>query len=137
MITSTIMTTSMRGMTTSTNMATTRQPRRTTRRLRWSSLRDTIRDSLAAGDKDKADEALHDLGHVLEQIPELAKSHSSDASEAVKQDVDDLFNLFGKLDEQIHAHAEVTYDEYSEKIDAAIERLHERTDHHHAEGKEE
>ena len=90
--------------------------------------RDTIRDSLAAGEKDKADTALHALGHVLEAVPELAKKStlSAEDQEAVKKDVEELFDLFGKLDEQIHGNLEITYDTFGEKIDAAVTRLHER-----------
>jgi hypothetical protein len=93
--------------------------------------RDTIRDSLAAGDKDKADAALHALGHVLERIPELAKDGalSDEHQEAAKKDADELFDLFGKLDEQIHGDLEITYDTFAEKIDAAVTRLHERIEH--------
>lgn len=90
--------------------------------------RDTIRDSLAAGEKDKADGALHELGHVLEAVPGLAKESalSVEDQEAVKKDVEELFDLFGKLDEQIHGNLEVTYDAFAEKIDGAVTRLHER-----------
>ena len=93
--------------------------------------RDTIRDSLAAGDKDKADGALHALGHVLERIPELAKEAalSAEHQEAAKKDADELFDLFGKLDEQIHGDLEITYATFAEKIDAAVTRLYERIEH--------
>jgi len=91
--------------------------------------RDAIRDSLAAGEKDKADAALHEVGHVLERIPELAKESLPEAEQAdVKKDVEEIFDLFGKLDEQIHGGAEITYDTFADKIDAVVERLHVRTE---------
>ncbi len=93
--------------------------------------RDTIRDNLAAGEKDKADAALHELGHVLERIPALIKEStlSDEEKEAAKKDIDELFEQFDKLDEQIHGDLEITYDAFAEKIDAAVSRLHERIEH--------
>jgi hypothetical protein len=88
--------------------------------------RDAIRDGLAAGEKSKADGQLHELGHVLEGIPGLAKDLTEAEQADVQKDVNELMDEFGKLDEQIHGEKEVTYDAFSEKIDAAIERLHSR-----------
>ncbi len=90
--------------------------------------RDKIRVGLAAGEKDKADDELHALGHVLERIPVLAKEAtlSAEDQEAVKKDVEELFDLFGRLDEQIHGNLDITYDAFAEKIAAAVTRLHER-----------
>jgi hypothetical protein len=88
--------------------------------------RNAIRDDLAAGEKSKADGHLHELGHVLEGIPELAKEFTEDQRAEVKKDVEELMDEFGKLDEQIHGEKEVTYDAFSAKIDAAVERLHGR-----------
>jgi len=93
--------------------------------------RDTIRDNLAAGDKDKADTALHELGHVLERFPALIKEStlSDEEKEAASKDVDELFEQFDKLDEQIHGETEITYEAFSEKIDTAVSRLHDRVEH--------
>lgn len=88
--------------------------------------RDAIRDGLAAGEKSKADGQLHELGHVLEGIPGLAKEFTEAEQADVQKDVNELMDEFGKLDEQIHGEKEVTYDTFSQKIDAAIERLHSR-----------
>ena len=87
-----------------------------------------MREALANGDTEKADDALHEIGHVLEHVAELSKdaSLSADEQDEVKKDVAELFDHFGVLDEKIHGEEEFTYDEYSEKIHAAIERLHQR-----------
>lgn len=90
------------------------------------SSRDAIRDHLAAGEKEKADAVLHELGHTLEHVNELTSDFADDVRSEIKKDVDELFELYGTLDEQIHGDKEVTYDAVSEKIDAAVERLHER-----------
>lgn len=89
--------------------------------------RDKIRDSLAAGETEKADEALHSLGHTLEHVGELSGDFADDVRSEIKKDVDELFELYGKIDEQIHGKLEVTYDAVADKIDAAVERLHSRT----------
>ncbi len=85
----------------------------------------TLREALDKGETEKADEAVHEVGHVLEHVADLAKAETlSDADqEEVKQHVDSLFDSFGKIDEQIHSGTEVTYDEVVEKINAAIESL--------------
>jgi seryl-tRNA synthetase len=89
------------------------------------SLRTELRESLAKEDIKQADEAVHEVGHVLEKIPDLSKeaSLSAEAEEEIKNDVNTLFDQFGKIDELIHAEKPVDYNEYSEKIDGAIERL--------------
>lgn len=88
--------------------------------------RDTIRDKLAAGETDKADEALHALGHTLEHVGDLTGDFADDVRSEIKKDVEELLDLFGNVDEQIHAKQDVTYDAWSEKIDAVVERLHDR-----------
>lgn len=90
------------------------------------SARDTIRDRLAAGEIEKADEALHALGHTLEHVGELTTDFADDVRSEIKKDIDDLFEQYGTLDEQIHAKKDVTYDAVAEKIDAIVERLHTR-----------
>jgi hypothetical protein len=90
-------------------------------------LRTTVSDSLKAKDTNKADDAVHEVGHVLEDIPELAKEAVDEAQHAdLKKDVEELFDHFEKLDDEIHSGKEVSYDAVGEKIDAAIERLHAR-----------
>lgn len=88
-------------------------------------LRTAVRDNLAAKEKGKADDAVHEVGHVLEDLPKLAESASlaPEALSEVKKATDELLDLFGKIDEQIHADKEPNYDEVSAKIDAAVEQL--------------
>ena len=87
-------------------------------------LRDTIRDAFAAKDDDKAHEPLHEVGHLLEYLPELAEKHSPPIdSAAVKKDADELFDLFGKVDEKMHGAEGATYADVADKIDAGVDRL--------------
>lgn len=88
------------------------------------SLRNAIRDGFAKNDVDAAHGPLHDVGHLLEDLAKLAESHQPavDVS-AVKKDADELFDLFGKVDEKLHGDEGATYSEVAEKVDAAVERL--------------
>ncbi len=87
-----------------------------------------LRDSLKAGDRDKGDEAVHEIGHVLDNIEHLAEHAELSAEQKadVKKDVEELFGHFDKIDQAFHGDKdqEVPYDEHAEAIDAAIERLH-------------
>jgi len=87
-------------------------------------LRDTMRDAFAAQDDDKAHGPLHEVGHLLEHLPELAEKHSPPIdSTAVKKDADELFDLFGKVDEKMHGAEGASYADVAERIDAGIDRL--------------
>ena len=88
-------------------------------------LRDTVRDGFAKNDTAHADEALHEVGHLFEQLPPLALKAGLSAEDAAtfKQSTDELFDLFGKIDAKVHGKEGLTYTEASAKIDAAVERL--------------
>lgn len=89
-------------------------------------LRDKIRDGFAKDDVEAAHGPLHDVGHLLEDLTKLAEKHTPAVDlAAVKKDADELFDLFGKVDEKLHGEEGATYKDVSDKIDAAVERLHE------------
>lgn len=92
-------------------------------------MRNQIRDGFAKDDVDSAHEPLHEVGHLLEHLAELAGKHTPaiDAA-AVKKDADELFELFGKVDEKLHGDEGAAYSDVAEKIDAAVERLHKLLD---------
>lgn len=89
------------------------------------SLRDTIRDAFAKNDLDTADKHLHEVGHILEAISELAKKEqvSAENQEAAKVAVDTLMNAFGNVDKTMHGQEGSTYSEESETIDKALNEL--------------
>ncbi len=91
-------------------------------------LHDTVRDSLSAKENSKADEAVHELGHLLEDVPGLAGAASLSADDLadVKKAAEELLDLYGKIDEQLHGGKDIAYDELSAKIDAAVDRLKSR-----------
>jgi hypothetical protein len=86
-------------------------------------LRDTVRDAFAKDDGEAAHGPLHDVGHLLEEVSELAgESHLSDEAKAtIESNVEALLDAFGAVDKSMHSEDEGSaYSEVSEKIDAAI-----------------
>ena len=86
-------------------------------------LRDTVRDAFAKEDGEAAHGPLHDVGHILEEVSELAgEAHLSDEAKAtIESNVETLLDAFGAVDKSMHSEDEGSdYSDVSEKIDAAI-----------------
>lgn len=92
-----------------------------------------IGTKLAGGSRDDADDMVHDLGHVLEDLPALAAKAtlSEEAADVAKKAIGELEECFGKLDEALHAAegqgdspAEV-HASLKDRIEAALESLEE------------
>jgi Spy/CpxP family protein refolding chaperone len=86
-------------------------------------LRDTVRDAFAKDDGEAAHGPLHDVGHVLEEVSELAgEAHLSDEAIAtIESNVEILLDAFGAVDKGMHSEDEGSaYSEVSDKIDTAI-----------------
>jgi hypothetical protein len=81
-----------------------------------------MKDALAAGDMKAADEPLHEIGHVLEEIPALAGNQSLSApdEEKIKKAVNVLFDVYGEIDEEVHSEDTVSYKPYAQKIESAL-----------------
>lgn len=88
-----------------------------------------IRDAFGKKDVDTAHGPLHDIGHLLEQIPVLAGQETKDEARLaeLKKVVDELFDHYGKVDEKLHGEEGATYEEVADKIDAAMEKLKKLT----------
>ncbi|MFN9720290.1 MAG: hypothetical protein ACK58L_16450 [Planctomycetota bacterium] len=88
-------------------------------------LRNTIRDSFAKNDPDAAHDPLHEVGHILEAIPEQAKKDNLGAEPiaAMKASCDVLMDAFGAVDKTMHGQEGSSYSEVSAKIDAAVADL--------------
>lgn len=86
-----------------------------------------IRDAFAAGEPKEADGAVHGIGHLLQDLPELAAEQSlAEADQQqVKEAVESLMDSFAAIDERIHVGEEAgkTYDEVATQIDAALAEL--------------
>jgi len=90
-------------------------------------LRGEIQAAFAAGDLDKADGPVHELGHLLEELPEVAAKESlAEADQQqIKQSVDALMDSFAALDERVHGgdSAGKSYDEVASQIESALAEL--------------
>ena len=90
-------------------------------------LRAAIKTAFAANDWGKADGPVHEIGHLLEEVPKLAAKESLSESDRqlVQQSVDSLMDSFAAVDERIHGGdgAGKSYDEVATQIDEAIADL--------------
>jgi hypothetical protein len=68
----------------------------------------TVKDRLAADARDEADEAVHGLGHLLEDLQGLVRKSdlADDAKRAATEALDELFNAFDTLDTALHGGAD-------------------------------
>lgn len=86
---------------------------------------EAIAEAFAAGDPEAAHEPLHEVGHTLELLPELAKEAGLDeeALAAVTTATGELFEAFGGLDEVLHGGEDLSYDDVKDKITTAMGAL--------------
>jgi hypothetical protein len=89
------------------------------------SLRNIIRDSFAKNDQEAAHGPLHEVGEILEAIPELAKKEkvSPEDQTAIESSVNTLMDAFGRVDKTMHGQEGSTYAEESATIDKALNEL--------------
>ena len=64
----------------------------------------TIQEAFQAGDSEKGHGPLHEIGHLLEEIPPAAANEllTLPQQQRLREAVDSLMNSFGALDEQLH-----------------------------------
>jgi hypothetical protein len=88
-------------------------------------LYETIRDAFQAGDKDKAHEPLHQIGHLLEALPESASMAGFGDQElaTAKSASAAMFKAYGEIDEAMHAGKEPDYGSVAETLDTAMAEL--------------
>jgi len=88
-------------------------------------LNEQIREGLAEGDTAKADGPVHKIGHVLEEVEQLAGKASLDDTQKqdVKLAIEKLFDAFGKIDEKLHGGKGADYQDVAPQIDEAIQKL--------------
>jgi len=89
------------------------------------SMRNTIRDSFAKNDQDAAHGPLHEVGAILEAIPDLAKKEkvSAENQAAIETAVNTLMDAFGNVDKTMHGQEGSTYSEESATIDTTLTAL--------------
>lgn len=108
-------------------------------------LRDTVKEAFANNDTEAAHGPLHDVGHLLEELGELAEAAdlSDEAKKQIKTQVDTLFDSFGAVDKKMHDdEGGKDYSDVSDAIDNALKAIAEAagplaTTHDHAEGHHE
>jgi len=81
--------------------------------------RDAIQDAYAKESPEEAHGAMHAVAAVLEILPKLAnKTELAEADrEAVRQAADDLFDLFGQLDQGMHGGEKFDYADLADAIE--------------------
>jgi hypothetical protein len=109
------------------------------------SLRDQIGAAMDKNDPDAAHEPLHDVGKLLEAMPELAADTDLPESEwqEIKQEADRLFKAFGDVDSSFHKEdgdhqaaykaVKSIIDEGVTKLEAKLSLLADDKSHSHAE----
>lgn len=91
-----------------------------------SKMKKAICKAFADQTPEDAHDGLHDVGRLLESIPELAsKDLKLDQSAMTSLDaaVEALFDGFGKLDETFHGGDEVDAEQIEEELTQAIDKL--------------
>lgn len=89
-------------------------------------MKTAIQTALSEGDTDKADGPVHEIGHILEELEELAKKAelSEEQIAEVKAATETLFASFAALDETIHGKEDgKSWDDVGEDINAAVTKL--------------
>lgn len=96
------------------------------------SLAATINQSLNDGDADAVHDSLHEIGHLLEDLPALAEAHG--LSEADQQKLSEastqMMDAYGAVDATLHGDEGKSWDEVKETIDASLKTL-QSLDHAH------
>jgi len=86
-----------------------------------------VKDALKGGDREKADEKVHAVGHLLEDFEELLAKEKADVQEAGKKATQEVFECFDTLDEAFHgdedALKKLDLDALGERLEAAIRSL--------------
>lgn len=85
----------------------------------------TIASAFANNDVDAAHDPLHEVGHVLDALPALAKKQElgDEAVAAISAAVETLFDAFGRVDEKFHGGEGATYGEVKADVDSSMEVL--------------
>jgi len=86
-----------------------------------------VKESLKAGDREKADDKVHAVGHLLEDFEGLVSKQEAGLQDAGKQATQVVFECFDALDAALHGGEEelkkIDIDELGTRLEAAIESL--------------
>jgi ABC-type Zn2+ transport system substrate-binding protein/surface adhesin len=88
-----------------------------------------VKEALKAGDREKADDKVHAVGHLLEDFESLLAKEKAEAQEAGKKATEEVFDCFDKLDEAFHGEEDdlknLDLDALGQRLEAAIKTLKE------------
>ena len=86
-----------------------------------------VKGALKSGDREKADEKVHEVGHLLEDFETLLAKEKAAAQEAGKKATQEVFDCFDTLDEAFHGDEDdlkkLDLDALGERLEAAIKSL--------------
>ena len=86
-----------------------------------------VKAALKADDREKADEKVHAVGHLLEDFEKLLAKEKAEAQEAGKKATQEVFDCFDKLDEAFHGEEDalkkLDLDALGERLEVAIKSL--------------
>ena len=86
-----------------------------------------VKAALKADDREKADEKVHAVGHLLEDFEKLLAKEKAESQEVGKKATQDVFDCFDKLDEAFHgdedALKKLDLDALGERLETAIKSL--------------
>ena len=90
------------------------------------SLRLAVKNAMADNNTEAADKAVHEIGHILEELPGLAAKQAVAVDDKLKPAIDDLFDCFDQINQKLEGGVGKTYDELSERIDVAMATLRDK-----------
>ena len=86
-----------------------------------------VKAALKAGDRDKADDKVHAVGHLLEDFEGLLAKETADVQEAGKKATQEVFECFDALDTAFHGEEDdlkkLDLDALGGRLEAAIKTL--------------
>ena len=84
-----------------------------------------VTGAFTSGNPDDVHHELHEIGHVVESLPELAKKSglSSEQQDKVRELTESLMEAFGQLDGTLHGGEAVEANELSKKISTQTAEL--------------
>ena len=91
--------------------------------------RDAIKAAFDEGNREEAHDPLHEIGHLIGQLPDSAAE--TDLAESdwnqVKQASDNLMSAFGKVDEIFHGNEEgLEYSDIQQEVEESIAVLKDK-----------
>jgi len=86
-----------------------------------------VKSALKAGDREKADDKVHAVGHLLEDFEALLAKEKAESQEAGKKATEQVFECFDALDAALHGDEDelkkLNIDDLGERLEAAIKTL--------------